>query len=77
VVRAYARLSRGPSAAQQGRRYPADPRRAEEIIAVMRCCGERLHGPRARGLIVGPWRAGLRIQEALDLTELDLNARRG
>jgi site-specific recombinase XerD len=43
----------------------------------MRCCGEGLHGARARGLIVVLWRAGLRIQEALDLTELDLDPRRG
>jgi site-specific recombinase XerC len=41
----------------------------------MRCCGDGLHGD--RGLIVVLWRAGLRIQEALDLTELDLDARRG
>jgi site-specific recombinase XerD len=61
----------------KGRRYPADPPRTEEIIAVMRCCGEGLHGARARGLIVVLWRAGLRIQEALDLTELDLDRRRG
>lgn len=61
----------------KGRRYPADPPRTEEIIAVMRCCGERPHGLRARGLIVVLWRAGLRIQEALDLTELDLDSRRG
>src|SRR3954447_13706088 len=61
----------------KGRRYPADPPRTEEIVAVMRCCGERPHGLRARGLIVVPWRAGLRIQEALDLTELDLDPRRG
>ena len=38
----------------------------------MRCCGDGLHGDRARGLIARLWRAGLRIQEALDLTELDL-----
>ena len=61
----------------KGRRYPADPPRTEEIIAVMRCCGDGLHGDRARGLIAVLWRAGLRIQEALDLTELDLDRRRG
>jgi integrase len=61
----------------KGRRYPADPPRTEEIIAIMRCCGGRPHGLRARGLIVVLWRAGLRIQEALDLTELDLDAQRG
>jgi site-specific recombinase XerD len=65
---------RSPS---KGRRYPPDPPRTEEIIQVMRCCGDGLHGDRARGLIVVLWRAGLRIQEALDLTELDLDARRG
>jgi site-specific recombinase XerD len=44
---------------------------------VIGCCGDGLHGERARGLIVVLWRAGLRIGEALDLTELDLDARRG
>ncbi len=43
----------------------------------MRCAGEGLHGARARGLIVVLWRPGLRIQQALDLSELDLDARRG
>ena len=42
----------------------------------MRCCGDGLHGDRARGLIAVLWRAG-RIQEALDLSELDLDRWRG
>jgi site-specific recombinase XerC len=67
----------GRPSRNKGRRYPADPPRTEEIIAVMRCAGDGLHGARARGLIVVLWRAGLRIQEALDLSELDLDARRG
>jgi site-specific recombinase XerC len=54
------------------RRYPADPPRVEEIVAVMRAAGERPHGHRARGLIVVLWRAGLRISEALALNEADL-----
>jgi site-specific recombinase XerD len=49
----------------------------EEIIAVMRAAGEAAHGRRLRGLIVIMWRAGLRIQEALALTEGDLDQRRG
>jgi site-specific recombinase XerD len=36
-----------------------------------------VHGDRARALIAVLWRAGLRIQEALDLTEPDLDPRRG
>ena len=36
-----------------------------------------MHGRRLRGLIVTMWRAGLRIQEALALTESDLDQRRG
>jgi integrase len=67
----------GRPSRNKGRRYPPDPPRTEEIIAVMRCCGNGLHGARARGLIVVLWRAGLRIQEALDLNELDLDSRRG
>src|SRR3954452_17831405 len=61
----------------RGRHFPADPPRTEEVIAVMRCCDESDHGARARALIVILWRAGLRIQEALDLNELDLDRRCG
>jgi site-specific recombinase XerD len=67
----------GRRAPNKGRRYPPDPPRTEEIIAVMRCAGAGLHGDRLRGLIVVLWRSGLRIQEALDLNELDLDPRRG
>ena len=43
----------------------------------MRQAGDGRHGRRMRGLIVVLWRAGLRIHEALTLTETDLNERRG
>lgn len=56
----------------KGIRYPADPPRVEEIVAVMRKAGMGVHGARVRGLIVVLWRAGLRISEALDLAERDL-----
>jgi len=61
----------------KGRRYPADPPTVEEIVAVMRQAGTTPHGLRMRGVIVVLWRAGLRIHEALALTEADLDARRG
>ena len=61
----------------KGLRYPADPPTVEEIIAVMRAAGDGAHGQRLRGLIVILWRAGLRIQEALALSEADLDHRRG
>ena len=61
----------------KGLRYPADPPKVEEIIAVMRTAGDRPHGRRLRALIVLLWRAGLRIHEALALTEGDLDQRRG
>ena len=61
----------------KGLRYPADPPKVEEIIAVMRAAGDRAYGRRLRGLIVILWRAGLRIQEALALAEADLDHRRG
>ncbi|MGI8712022.1 MAG: tyrosine-type recombinase/integrase [Solirubrobacteraceae bacterium] len=60
-----------------GRRYPADPPTVEEIIAVMRAAGDSADGARLRALIVMLWRAGLRIGEALDLAETDLDASRG
>src|SRR3982751_2314394 len=61
----------------KGLRYPADPSSVEEIIAVMRAAGDRPHGRRLRALIVVLWRAGLRIHEALALSESDLDQRRG
>jgi integrase len=61
----------------KGLRYPADPPKVEEIIAVMRGAGDRAHGRRLRALLVLLWRAGLRIHEALALTEGDLDQRRG
>jgi len=63
--------------ANKGRRYPADPPRVEEIVAVMRQAGTDPYGQRLRGLIIVLWRAGLRISEALALTESDLEVTRG
>jgi hypothetical protein len=70
-------LHAGRPPRNNGLRYPADPPKVEEIIAVMREAGDELHGRRLRGLIVVLWRAGLRIQEAFALTEADLDPRRG
>ena len=61
----------------RGLRYPPDPPTVEEIIAVMHAAGEDLDGLRLRSIIVVLWRAGLRISEALALTETDLDPDRG
>jgi site-specific recombinase XerD len=67
----------GRSPRNRGMRYPADPPTVSEIVVVMRQAGDSRHGLRLRGVIVVLWRAGLRIQEALALTETDLDQRRG
>jgi integrase len=67
----------GHAPGNKGLRYHADPPKVEEIVAVMRAVGDRAHGRRLRGLIAILWRSGLRIQEALALTEGDLDHRRG
>ncbi|MGO9976286.1 MAG: tyrosine-type recombinase/integrase [Solirubrobacteraceae bacterium] len=61
----------------KGVRYPADPPTVAEIIAVMRAAGADADGVRLRGVIVVLWRAGLRISEALTLSETDLDRARG
>ncbi len=61
----------GQAPGNKGLRYPADPPKVEEIIAVMRAAGDGAHRRRLRGLIVIMWRAGLRTQEGLALTEGD------
>jgi site-specific recombinase XerD len=73
----FSEFHRGRAPRNKGMRYPADPPRVEEIVAVMRQAGDGLAGDRMCALIVVLWRAGLRIQEALDLYERDLDPRRG
>jgi site-specific recombinase XerD len=57
--------------------YPADPPTVEEIVCAMRHAGDDPHGFRLRAMIVMLWRGGLRTQEALALSEQDLDPRRG
>jgi site-specific recombinase XerD len=66
----------GRAPGNKGRRYPADPPTVEEIVAVMRQAGTTTEGRRVRALIVVLWRAGLRISEALALSETDLDLQR-
>jgi site-specific recombinase XerD len=67
----------GRSPRNKGRRYPADPPPVEEIVAVMRAAGTGPEALRLRALMVLLWRAGLRISEALAVTETDLDPTRG
>jgi integrase len=67
----------GKAPGNKGQRYAADPPTVDEIIAIMRHARSARHGNRLNGLIVVLWRAGLRINEALSLTETDLEERRG
>jgi site-specific recombinase XerD len=67
----------GRAPGNKGQRYAADPPPVEEIIAVMRHARHVRYGNRLNGLIVVLWRAGRRINEALSLTETDLEERRG
>jgi site-specific recombinase XerD len=57
--------------------YPPGPPRPEEIVVAMRAAGHDRHGLRLRALIAVLWRAGLRISEALALTETDIDDVRG
>jgi len=67
----------GVSPRNKGLRYPPDPPTVEEIVAVMRAAGDSPEGVRLRAIIVVLWRAGLRISEALALSETDLDPGRG
>ena len=67
----------GSAPPNKGQRYPADPPTVEEIILVMREAGPGPYADRTRGLIAVLWRAGLRISEALALTEADLDPNTG
>lgn len=59
----------------KGQRYPAEAPTIAEIVAVTKACPDTVSGDRLRALIILLWRSGLRISEALDLRENDLNER--
>jgi integrase len=67
----------GQAAQEQRPTLSADPPTVKEIIAVMSATGNGADGARLRALIIVLWRAGLRISEALDLAETDLDRSRG
>jgi site-specific recombinase XerD len=67
----------GRAPRNKGMHYPADPPTVQEIVAVMREAGDDRHGRRLRAVMVVLWRGGLRVQEALELTESDLDESRG
>jgi integrase len=67
----------GRAPRNKGMQYPPDPPRPEEIILVMRQVGHDCHGLRLRALIAVLWRGGLRVSEALALSETDIDERRG
>ncbi len=64
---------RGRKPKNAGQRYPQEAPSVSEIVAVMNGCPDTLSGRRTRALILIMWRTGVRISEALDLHEQDLN----
>jgi hypothetical protein len=48
----------GHAPGSRGLRYPAEPPKVEEIVAVMRAADDRAHGRRLRVLIAILWRSG-------------------
>jgi site-specific recombinase XerD len=67
----------GQAPANKGLRYPADPPKVEEIVAVMRAAGDRPHGDRLRGLIAILWRSGCASRKRSRSPKGDLDQRRG
>ena len=59
------------------RRFPPEVLSPEEIAAMMDACADTPAGIRNRALITVLYRAGLRINEALDLRPKDLDSRNG
>ena len=61
----------------KGIRKPPTRPPSKKSVAVMRHSADDRHGFRLCAMIVVLWRAGLRIHEALALTEHDRDPRRG
>lgn len=68
-----AEYHRGKAPANKGRKFPAEPLRPREVLALIDACGRGHAGKRDRALIAVLWRAGLRVSEALALLPKDVD----
>lgn len=68
---------RGKPPPNKGRKFPAEPLRPREVLALMDACGRGHAGKRDRALIAVMWRAGLRVSEALALLPKDIDLEEG
>lgn len=63
----------GRAPANKGRTFPPDPPKLDEILALLNACSQDVYGQRLYALILILWRTGMRISEALRITETDLH----
>lgn len=66
---------RGRSPANKGQRYEKTPPSVEEVMRMVACCTDDPHGQRLRAFLMVLW-DGLRINEALHVTEHDIDPER-
>lgn len=64
----------GSTPGNKGREFGPEPPTAEEIMQLLHACSTDAYGMRLHALVILLWRTGLRINEALALTEHDLSA---
>jgi site-specific recombinase XerD len=75
VTLAEYRIGRAP--ANKGRKFPPEPLKPREVLALVDACGRGAAGKRDRALIVTLWRSGLRVSEALALYPKDVDLEDG
>jgi integrase len=63
----------GKEPGNKGRKFPPEPLRPREVLALMDACSRGHAGKRDRALIAVMWRAGLRVSEALALLPKDID----
>jgi integrase len=69
----FSSFRKGKKPPNSGRKFPPTPPTERQVLAMLDTCPDNPAGRRLRALIVVLWRAGLRIHEALLLTEHELD----
>jgi site-specific recombinase XerD len=72
-----AEYRQGRPPGNKGRKFPPEPLKAREVLALIDACRSSAAGARDRALIVMLWRGGLRISEALALYPKDVDLDEG